>query len=412
MLRYRPSLTTIMGTRSFWIVVAALLAMMAAAGAPSPLYVVYEQRIGFSSVTLTVIFAVYVVALLATLLTVGSLSDHVGRKPVLAIAFVLEIVSVALFLPADSVAWLMLARVVQGIATGVALGALGAALVDTEPAGSGRGTLMNSVLPALGLAVGALGAGVLLEYAPSPIQAVFWVLIAIMVLTLVGLLAMPETALRRPGALASLRPDLRVPAKVRPAFLAGLPIFVATWAVGGIYLSLGGSLAAGVFGLRNHVVGGLVVAVLTLSGALASYLLRAAPPRRSTWLGSYALVLGLLLALAGIAAPSPVLFFLGSAVTGLGFGGSYLGALRAVMATVPAGSRAATLSAVLTVSYLAFSGPAIIAGWAATRVGLRDAAVGYAIAVILVTLASMAIQLGRSRGLRRATPPVPAGQDP
>jgi MFS family permease len=378
--------------------------MMAAAGAPSPLYVVYEQRIGFSAITLTVIFSVYVVALLVTLLTVGSLSDHVGRKPVLATAFVLEIVSLALFLPADSVAWLMVARVVQGIATGAALGALGAALVDTEPPGSGRGTLMNSVLPALGLAVGALGAGVLLEYAPSPTSVVFWVLIALMAVTLVALLSMPESAPRRPGALASLRPDLRVPAEVRPAFLAGLPIFVATWAVGGIYLSLGGSLAAGVFGLRNHVVGGLVVAALTLSGALASYLLRAAPPRRSTWLGSFALVLGLVLALVGIATRSPALFFLGSVVTGFGFGGSYLGALRAVMTTVPATSRAATLSAVLTVSYLAFSGPAILAGWAATRVGLRDAAVGYAIAVIGVTLAAMAIQLVRRSPAVAATP--------
>jgi hypothetical protein len=226
---------------------------------------------------------------------------------------------------------------------------------------------------------------------------VFWALIALMVLSLAGLLVLPETATRKPGALASLRPDVRVAGAVRSAFVAGLPIFVATWAVGGIYLSLGGSLAAGVFGLHSHVVGGLVVAALTLSGAFASYLLRAAPPQRSTWLGSFALVLGLLLALVGIATTSTALFFLGSVVTGLGFGGAYLGALRAVMSTVPVDGRAATLSAVLIVSYLAFSVPAIIAGWAATGVGLRDAAIGYAIAVILVTFASMAIQLGRSR---------------
>src|SRR5690242_16314305 len=90
--------------RSFWIVVSALMAMMIAAGAPSPLYGVYAERIGFSPVTLTVIFAIYVVALLATLLVVGSLSDHVGRKPVLVAALALEIVSLALFIPADSVA--------------------------------------------------------------------------------------------------------------------------------------------------------------------------------------------------------------------------------------------------------------------------------------------------------------------
>jgi hypothetical protein len=87
-------------------------------------------------------------------------------------------------------------------------------------------------------------------------------------------------------------------------------------------------------------------------------------------------------------------------VTGFGFGASYLGALRGVMTRVPAGTRAATLSAVLTVSYLAFSVPAIIAGWAATRVGLRDAAIVYAIVVILVTFGSMAIELGRRRRTR------------
>jgi MFS family permease len=383
--------------RSFWTVVSALMAMMIAAGAPSPLYGLYAERIGFSPVTLTVIFAIYVVALLATLLVVGSLSDHVGRKPVLVVALALEIVSLALFIPADSVALLILARTVQGLATGVALGALGAAMLDTQKPGSQLGTLFNSVVPPLGLAVGALGAGALIEYVPDPTRVVFWVLIAANAAALVGVLLIPEPGARRPGALASLRPDVRVTGPVRPAFAVAAPVFVATWAVGGIYLSLGPSLAAGVFGLTDHLVGGFVVATVTASGALAAYLTRAWAPRRTVRIGSALLIAGLLAALAGIGLVATPLFLLGSVVTGLGFGAAFTGALRSVMSLVGADNRAATLSAVLTVSYLAFSVPAIVAGWAATRVGLSRAAIGYGVAVIAVTLVSVALDRLRVR---------------
>lgn len=388
--------------RSFWIVVSALMAMMIAAGAPSPLYGLYAQRIGFSAVTLTVIFAIYVVALLATLLVAGSLSDYVGRKPVLLAALALEIVSLALFVPAGSVTQLLLARMVQGVATGAALGALGAAMLDTERPGSGLGTLFNSLVPGVGLAVGALGAGALIEYAPDPTRFVWWVLIAAMVVVLVALAGIPEPGRRRAGALASLRPDLRVTAAVRPAFAAAAPVFVATWAVAGIYLSLGPSLAAGVFGLTNHLVGGVVVATVMANGALGAYLTRTTPPRRTVRSGSALLIAGLLLALAGIEFHASPVFLLGSVVTGLGFGASFTGGLRAVMSQVDADNRAATLSAVLTVSYLAFSVPAIVAGWASTRVGLNRAAIGYGVTVIAVTLVSVALDRYRAAAAARA----------
>ena len=203
---------------TFWLVSATLLAVMVAAGAPSPLYVVYQQRIGFSASTLTVIFAIYVLALLSALLTVGSLSDFIGRRPVLLGALALEVVSLAIFLPAHSVAMLLLARTVQGLATGAAVGALGAALVDTQPAGSQLGTVINSVAPALGLALGALGAGALVQYAPSPTSVVFVVLIALVAATALGIAFIPETTERQAGALSSLRPQVRVHKEVRGVF--------------------------------------------------------------------------------------------------------------------------------------------------------------------------------------------------
>ncbi len=400
-----------------WIA-ATLIIVMAAAGAPSPLYVVYQQRIGFSAITLTVVFAVYAVSLLLALLTVGSLSDFVGRKPVLLAALAVEIVSLVLFLPAHSVAVLVLARLVQGVATGAAMGALGAALVDTQPAGSQLGSLLNSLSPGVGLAAGALGAGVLVQYGPAPTATVYLVLIALVAVVAAGLAVLPEPGRRQPGALASLRPQVHIHAEVRAAFLAAVPLFVASWAVGGLYLSLGGSIAAGIFGLHSHVVGGLVVAAMAGTGALASWLLRNAGAVPTAVSGSAALSLGLVVTLVGIAATSTAVFFLGTVIAGFGFGSSFLGALRSVMVKVAADDRAATLAAVLTLSYLAFSGPAVVAGVAASHVGLRQAAIGYAVVVIVISTAALVVLLARARKAARvpaaavtpATAPAPCGR--
>src|SRR5664279_6336117 len=143
-------------------VAAILVLFLAASSAPSPLYVVYQRAWGFSATTLTVVFAVYVLGLMASLLVVGALSDHVGRRPVLAAAIALEAVALLLFISADDVSLLLLARVAQGIATGAAMTTLGATLVDLNPPRSpGRAGVVNGVAPLGGLAVGALGCGAL-----------------------------------------------------------------------------------------------------------------------------------------------------------------------------------------------------------------------------------------------------------
>lgn len=154
---------------AFAAIAAILVAFTAASSAPSPLYVVYQQLWGFSAITLTVVFAVYVVGLIGALLVLGALSDHVGRRPVLAAAIGLEVVALVLFLSAGDVGVLLAARFLQGIATGAALTTLGAALVDLNPPHApGRAGLVNSVVPPAGLAVGSLGTGALVQFAPGP----------------------------------------------------------------------------------------------------------------------------------------------------------------------------------------------------------------------------------------------------
>ena len=396
---------------TFRFAALGLLAMLAAAGAPSPLYGLYASRFGFSLGVLTVIFAVYAFALLGTMLIVGSLSDYTGRKPVLLAALTLEIVSFVLFLLAGGVAGLIVARLIQGVATGAAIGTFGAILLDTEGR-PGGGTVVNSIVSQAGFVAGAVGAGALAEYAPAPLELVFWVLIAIFAALCVVSLLIPETGEPRPGALRSLRPEVDVPPRVRGAFYAAVPLFVATWAVSGLYVSLGGSIVEGVFGYANLFVGGLIVAAMLTPGAIASYLCRAARPRVAIRFGSAMLIAGLATSIVGLAVGAGPLgfavFVLGTVVAGVGFGSAYVGAFGSTMAEVPSESRAATLTAILGVSYLSFSVPALIAGVLTSHVGIRTTAIGYGAAVIAIVLFSLvrgAAARGSSSPVRRAASP-------
>ena len=134
----------------------------------------YQAEFGFSAITLTVIFAVYVFALMASLLTVGRLSDYVGRRALVAGALAVEAVAMTLFLGADGVGWLVIARIVQGLATGAGIGVLGAYLLDLQPSdGSRLGSLANTAAPTLGLGLGAIVTGLLVQYAPHPTRLIF-----------------------------------------------------------------------------------------------------------------------------------------------------------------------------------------------------------------------------------------------
>src|SRR5258706_410266 len=150
---------------SFWLLATLLALLSAASSTPSPLYAVYAARWHFSSITLTAIFGVYALALLAALLTTGRLSDHLGRRPLVLLAGVLA------FIAASGAGWLFTARILQGLGTGMAAGAISAWLVDLQPPDRlGLGSVVGSVAPISGLAAGTLGAGLLVQYGPDPLH--------------------------------------------------------------------------------------------------------------------------------------------------------------------------------------------------------------------------------------------------
>ncbi len=371
----------------FWLLAATLVAFLAASSAPSPLYVVYQARWHFSALVLTLVFAVYVVALLLALLVAGGLSDFLGRRRVIAAALVVEVLAMAAFVVAGGVGGLLMARAVQGLATGVATGALSAAITDlAPPERPALAAAVNTAAPSVGLALGAVASGLLVEHGPAPRSLVFALLGGIFVLLLAGLAAVPESVPSRPGALASLRPAAAVPRQARTAFRIALPVLVATWAVGGLVLSLGPSLAVGVLGLRSHLTGGLVVAAVVGVSAVSSVQSRRALPRTAMVQGALVLSVGVAIVLAGLGAVSGPVFFAGLVVTGWGFGAAFVGAFGSVASLATPTQRAELFAAVYVASYVAFGVCAVLAGLAVPHVGLRPVAVGYGLAVIALSL--------------------------
>lgn len=401
-----PELDARRAGRLFAAVSGAVVLFLAASSVPSPLYVVYQGMWHFSAITLTLVFAVYVLFLLLSLLVVGGLSDHVGRRPVLAGALTVQTVAVVVFLLAQNVTMLLVARAVQGAATGAAITAMAATLVDLAPARAG---LANAVTPLVGLALGALGCGLLVEYAPAPTRLVYGVLLAGFVVVALVVAKLPETSTMRPGAWASLRPRLAVPPRLRADVVAIVPILMASWALGGLFLSLGPSVAAELFGLRSHVVGGLVVTLLCGVGALGALALHAHQPHHLLAPSGLLLAAGTTIALAGLRTGSVVITTVGVVVAGVGFGGASLAGFGTLARIATPEVRGELMAVAYTVAYLAFSLPAVAAGAATTAIGLRPVAAVYGVVVValgLIAVLARAVVRARERRHERAAPAV------
>ncbi|MDR7277203.1 MFS transporter [Catenuloplanes atrovinosus] len=376
-----------------------VLTFMAAASAPTPLYAEYQRAWHFAPTTLTAVFAAYAAPLLLTLVATGALSDHLGRRAVVLAAMAVEAVALATFAVADGTPALFAARIVQGLATGAATGALAAAIVDADQV---RGALVNSVAPIAGLAVGALGTGLLVTYAPAPRQLVYLVLLAVLAVQAAVVARTPDRSPRRPGALASLRPRFAVPATARSALLRVTPVEVAVWALGGFTLSLGPSLARALSGLDSPLTGGLTTFALLGAGAAAVLGLHHQPAGRILLIGAAALTAGSAISVAAVLTGSFPLLLAGTIVSGAGFGTGFLGAVRTIAPLAAPAERAGLMATFYVISYLAMSVPAVGAGLAVARGGLLPTAAGYGTVVALLSLA------GLISTLRTRTTPIGA----
>ncbi|MGQ0845040.1 MAG: MFS transporter [Sporichthyaceae bacterium] len=350
---------------SFGLLVSLAVSFLAAASVPTPLYGVYAQQWGFSAIVGTEVFAVYALSVLAALLTIGRLSDHIGRRPLLLAAIAAQVVALVLFVAAGGVATLFVARFIQGVATGAAIGAMGAGMLDLD---GRRGPRFNAVAPMVGTGLGAVVSGAFIQYLPAPTHLIYVVVLAIFVVQALLVLAMPETVTRRPGALASTRPTFAVPRALRGPVWAAAPALIATWSMAGLYGSLGPALVQRVSGSGNHVLGGSALFVLALGGAAVVLLLDGVEPRKLMLFGIATLFVGVGITLPAASA-SATGFFLAALVAGAGFGAAFQGALRTIVGQAQAHERAGVLSVLFVFSYLAFGIPAVIAGVLVTQTG-------------------------------------------
>nr|WP_245645462.1 MFS transporter [Pseudonocardia acaciae] len=375
-----------------------LVLFQAASSAPAPLYVVYQRMWGFSSATLTLVFAVFAFGLLGSLLVLGPLSDRIGRRPVLAGSIALVAAALLLFLTARDVTTLLIARVVQGVATGMVLPALGATLVDFDPPRApGRAAVVNGVVPIAGLAIGALACGALAQYAPDPTHLVWALLLGAMLLAFLAVLGLPSSSAPRRRVPLSLPPRLSVPHGLRADVYPLFPVIASGWALGGLYLSLGPSVAATVFGISDHFLGGLVVTLLCGTGAVTAFALRNRSSTMALRTSLTLLTAGTTLTLVGLLAHSLAAAVAGTVVSGIGYGASGLATFGALSKLAGPTQRGELFAVAYTVAFLTFSLPAIAAGCAATMVGLWATVVAYSLLVILTGIVAFVLVLKPTR---------------
>ena len=383
----------------------AFVSLYLAAGAPTPLLTYYQQQWDFAAPLLTLAFAVYSGGFLLALLTAGSLSDHIGRRPVLLGALFVQLVSMIMFLAAADIGAVIAARVVQGVATGAATSAFSAALVELAPARRKKlATVLSSVGVAGGLAVGALLAGLAIEYVPRPDVPIFIALAAVTVFGMVVVALAPESGLRRRGALRSLLPRITVPVAARGEFFSAAPAVAAGWMLAALSLGLAPSIVRHVFHIDSGLLTGFTAFVGPATSAVVGLAFLRVGSRNGMVLGIVASIAGTAGILSGVLTGSLVLLVAGQVLGGIGFGAAFAAALRLIMPLVAAHERGSVSAAVYILAYAAFSIPVVLVGLLAPTLGLVPAVVAYGTVTILLGVISLFRQIGTPRSLNTDGP--------
>jgi len=375
------------GRPAVFVLASVIVALLASSAAPTPLYAIYQAQWHFTPITTTVVFGVYAIAVLAGLLVLGKLSDHVGRRPVLLAAIAVQAASLVIFATATGVPALLAARVVQGLSTGAALGAIGAAMLDHD---RDLGTFANAVSPGMGTASGVLVSALAVRFLPDPTHLIYLALIGVLVLQAAAVAAMRETVRRAPGALASLRPEITLPRALRGPVLTAVPVLFALWALAGLYAALGPALVRSLTGSGNVVLGGLSLFALAASAVVAIIALRRAEARTMMVFGSLALIVGVAVTVVAVSLGWLTVFFAGSVIAGAGFGSGFQGGIRTVVPLAAPHQRAGVVSLLYVVSYLGLGVPAVLAGFGVVHGGgLADTARYYGAAVIALAVLAL-----------------------
>lgn len=380
---------------AYALILAASGVALGVSGVPAPLYGMYQKQWHFSPLTTTFVFAVYAFAALAAVLVSGRISDVVGRKPVLLGAFGTMIIGLVVFLLADNVAMLLVARALHGLAVGSTVVAGAAALLDLRPKHGARSGQLSGVAFNVGMAVAILGSAVLAQYAPHPLRMPYVVITVVCLLIGLGVVALrePHTA-RVAGRIRIAKPA--VPQEIRGDFWFSALGVMAAWSVLGVLLSLYPSLASAETGIHNLVFGGAVVASTAVAGAMAQLFATGIPARRAAIGGDTGMAVALVLTVPALHTGNWVVVLLAGVLLGATFGLGFGGSLRHLSEVVPQHKRGETMSAYYLLAYTAMALPTILAGWAATEWGLSEVFPWFVGAVALACLVAAGLGLRRN----------------
>jgi MFS family permease len=409
----RPSITTIppgarpgkrFGRRFGFAAAAFGLAVtMLGTTLPTPLYGLYRQHFGFSELMITVIFATYAAGVIASLLLFGRLSDQIGRRRLLLPGLMLSALSAVCFLTASGLPLLLAGRVLSGLSAGIFTGTATATLIDLAPGGRrGRATLVASMANMGALGSGPLLAGLLSQWAGSPLRLVFWVDLALLLPAAIGIWAMPEPVTR--ASHLQLAPQaLKIPKEMRSTFIEATLAGSAGFAVLGLLTAVTPDFLGQELGVTSRAIVGLVVFAVFAASLAGQLALQFIPERSAIPGGAGALIVGMGALALGLAAPSLALLVLGGMIAGFGQGLTLRGGLTAVNERSPAAERGAVASSFFVVMYIAISVPVIGEGVLTQAIGLRPAGLTFA-GLVAALSAFVLIRIARTHRTR-----APAG---
>jgi MFS family permease len=381
---------------AFPLLAYAFAAIMIGTTLPTPMYALYSDRMHFSVLTTTVVFATYAGGVLLALLVFGRWSDAIGRRPMLLAGAVCALASAVVFLVAGDLGALLIGRLLSGLSAGIYTGTATAAVIEAAPdSWRDRATAVATVANMVGLGLGPLLAGLLVQYAPYPLQLSFIVHVALVVLAIAGVLIAPETSART-GGIAFQR--LSVPAELRPVFVTAATAAFAGFAVMGLFTAVVPSFLSGVIGIGNHALAGAIAASVFAASAVAQLVAGHVRPSRAVAAGCAALVVGTATIAVSLHFSSLSVLILGAVIAGAGQGVSLSRGLAAVIELTPPDRRGDVSSAYFVVAYVAISLPVIGEGIAAVDWGLRTAGIAFTLAVAVlaaVCLGAILVQEAR-----------------
>jgi MFS family permease len=390
---------------AFLAIAYAFLIAMAGTTLPTPLYPIYQERFGFGDLMITVIFATYAAGVIAGLMLTGRLSDEIGRRKVLGFGLACAALSTVLFLVAQGVAPILVARVLSGLTAGAFAGAATAMLVDLAP--DGRRTLAAGVAVAVnlgGLGCGTLLSGALAQTGVAPLRLPYWVYLGLLVPAALSVLLAPETV--QPREHPRFAPQrLSVPPEVRGTFVRATLGGFCAFAISGLFGAVGPLFLGKFLGYHSHLLAGAVVFILFIASVVGQFGVRRMSERIALIAGDVALVISACLLIVALEVESlPVLIACG-VIVGMGQGIAVGAGLAALAAVTPPERRGEVSAAFFVVLYVALGVPVVTVGLLSQAVGLRTAGVVIGVAGIALAAAGAASLLAQ-RGAK-ASPARP-----